>query len=211
MIARESLLKAILICTSIVAIVVVSSSKAICAQPAPDLVVSMNVVPNPVPYGVGYEVQIIVSNLALPALIAPTMPRPSTLPSTALPGSALPPTSSPPQGVDVQQADLLLTGAVPPLAAIYGYVSMQTNPPLNVSSCQPAFGIFSNAIRCVIGPLPNGRNWTITLVYRAPNSVACPNAPCVSTGWFGATIDDRNTHAERNETNNSTNVSLSFQ
>src|SRR4051812_24744233 len=69
------------------------------AQGMPDLAVSMSASPNPVPYkaGSGYEVQVLVSNLAPPSRVIPL----DGHPVSKLPGVQSPPL--PPQGQDVQE------------------------------------------------------------------------------------------------------------
>ena len=158
----------------------------------PDLAVAMNVLPNPVPIGNGYEVQVVVSNVGpLPKPIAPGLP--------TLPGQD---PSIPSNIGDVQQAELLLTSTVSS-----GRVSMQIDPPLPMSACT-SLGIGSSGERCTIGPLQRGGRWTITLVHRSP--VPAGQAFPYTIG-YGADIDDLNKIAEPDELNNTSGVTVSFQ
>jgi hypothetical protein len=201
MLKRRNASKVSLLCAGIAIIALTSGAKVVRAQAPPDLVVSMNIVPNPVSYGMGYAVQIMVRNLATPYAFTPIDPGLPRLPNVPQPPRI---EAFPAQGSDVPQADLLVRAAVPPLEPVYGFIGMQAHPPLAVSSCQPAYGPYANAARCVIGPLPSGGSGTITLFYRAGNCCAWPI-------WFSATIDDRNIIAERNEANNYGGGAVGFQ
>src|SRR5262245_60000058 len=85
------------------------------SQAEPDPTVSMNVVPNPVSIGKGYEVRVTNSNIKpIPTIVRPGPPHAPV----------------PTEGADVQQVDLVLGSTV-----ASGRVAMQAEQPLSVSNC----------------------------------------------------------------------------
>jgi hypothetical protein len=165
----------------------------------PDLMVSMKANPNPVPIGMGYEVQITVRNAIPPRRIIRPGPASPTAPPSAQP--PLRPGRSTEQGANVEWASLLITTTVPSLQR----VALQTNPRITIY-CY-ALGIGSSAERCFISPVPRGGTWTITMVYPSP---VPPGQNYPYTIGYGAIIDDVNMVAEQNETNNAAQVTVSF-
>jgi hypothetical protein len=188
-------------------VVTVGSNGNAQAQGIPDLAVAISANPNPVVNrgpNDGFEVLIQVSNLAPPATITP-FPSPGTprAPPGTPPPPGIPPRPSPPQGAVVPAATIIF-GTDLPMTASYGFVQLQSDPALNIRNCgPPSFG--SYALRCTIGPLSNGGNWPITLVYRA--NAFPPGVPHT----FFVTVDDGNQIAERNENNNNAGVRVDFR
>jgi endonuclease/exonuclease/phosphatase family metal-dependent hydrolase len=180
--------------------------------PQPDLTVSVNAAPNPVPFGVGYEVEIIVANTIPPSpppetpVAPPDGPVPPDLADreTEPDGEPRVAVLDPARGADVQQADLLLGTNVPTRP-----VTVQTQPPLDMNCRATSPG--ESTWRCAIGPLMRGGRWTITFVYPNPRSPATASTETQPAISHTATIDDLGTIDERDETNNSGGVSVNFE
>ena len=180
------------------------------AQGVPDLAVSMSANPNPVVNRApnnGFEVLIMVQNIRPPAVLSPmgggpTAPRAPGGPRPPPPG--FPVTPTPAQGADVQQATITFGGDLVSFNPQTGFVEWKADPALNIRNCQTVDPPFGQATRCSIGPLANGGSWQISLVYRAdrftPGRVS----------WTTA-IDDLNQITERDKSNNSTSVAVTFQ
>jgi hypothetical protein len=181
----------------------------------PDLTLSMKAVPNPVPYGRGYEIQLIIAN----TLRSREVPRADpSIPAPPVVGSVFPSIGGHriTRGADVQQVDLFFL--TPDSSIVCLRTPLQVQPSISVR-CQPPFpcslplvgrspSVFFPWEGCTAGPLKRGGRWVITMTYPNPFS----SGMTVPAGGyvFRAMIDSVGKIAERDEQNNTASVTVQF-
>jgi hypothetical protein len=158
----------------------------------PDLTVSVRAVPNPVPFNMAFEVQIIIANTAPAAELAVPPPPVGRAPDE-IPAPPVSPVEVVPPGADVRITSVVL----PTANFIGGRVDIQADPTLGLRNCQLIINSpprVAQAERCAIGPLKKGGSWMITLVFSCPARA--------EEDRFSAAIDDGQFITERDESNN---------